>query len=524
MAKAKEEKKQTKKEKQSAKKDTISKEEKITKKEKVTKEEKSSKKEKNVKEDKTTKDEKEIVEEKVTKKKDNKKTKKRERHYYGPIEFSFNFVSLVIVICIGLYFGGRSFYYYSLQNQKTRETAMTLNGLILSNNKLVKDETAGLHQDEDGYVFKGVDVNNYVWFANRMFRVMRVNKDDTVKLVSEDLAASFMWGEEHDYSKSNVRIWLTNVDKIKASAVYYKTLPAQDKYVVRTKYTIDKMIENKVEKGDKTFEDDVVSLTLSDYVDAGGKNSYLNTGKLFYIIGYNEEDDNLYIEEDGTINVCDTMDGYGVRGVFTMNKNIPVSQGNGSKDNPYVIDQGNDNNYVDSYVKLGGDTWKVFENNKGVLKMYLNGYIKVNGVELVRNYSNHDNKFNYFADDNIGFYLYNDYVNNLSYKKYLVSNKYPYGEMSIEKGYYYPNVYSEVYEESIGLLNIFDYVSNNELYDFFRDNTGAEMSTGQYVVAKNGLLEEIDVTEERHVVPVISIKASSIKSGNGRIDNPYVVE
>ena len=67
-----------------------------------------------------------------------KKKKKKSTHYYGPIEFSFNFISLVVVICIGLYFGGRSFYYYSLQNQKTRETAMTLNGLILSNNKLVK--------------------------------------------------------------------------------------------------------------------------------------------------------------------------------------------------------------------------------------------------------------------------------------------------------------------------------------------------------------------------------------------------
>ena len=463
-------------------------------------------------------------EEKDTKKSKKKKSKKKDHHYYGPIEFSFNFISLVLVICVGLYFGGRSFYYYSLQNQKTRETAQTLNGVILANNKLVKDDTLGLHQDEEGFFFKGNVTNNYVWFANRMFRVMRVNKDDTIKLVADDLVASFMWGEKNTYDNSNLRVWLTEVEKIKESGVYYKTIPAQDRFITKTKYTIDKLDENKVEKGDIVLEDDIVTVTLGDYIEAGGKNSYLNNGKLYYILGYNNYDENLYIEEDGSIMSTDTMEGYGIRAVFTMSKNIPISQGDGTKDNPYVIDQGEDTNYVDSYVKLGNDTWKVYEEKDGIIKMYLNGYIKINGNELVRRYSSHDNKFNYFVEDNIGFYLYHEYVKGLSYNKHLVSNKYPYGELSDEVGYYYPNVYKETYNERIGLLNIFDYVSNNDLCDFFRDNTGPSMSTSQYSVAANGLLEEVEVTEQKHVVPVISIKTSSIKNGNGRIDNPYIVE
>lgn len=468
---------------------------------------------------------KEVKKEKKKKEtKPKKDKKKRKLHYYGPIEFSFNFISLVFAICVGLYFGGRSFYYYSLQNQRTRETAMTLNGLVLSNNKLVKEDEEGLHQDELGRYFKGNIQNNYVWFANRMFRIMRVYEDDTVKLVSDDLVASFMWGENSGYDNSNVRIWLTNVEKNKLSGVYYKTIPAQDRFLHKTKYTIDKTNENKIERGDVEFEDNVVSITLNDYIEAGGKNSYLNNGKLYYILGYTSDDENLYIEEDGSITSCDSMDGYGIRSVITLNKNIPVSQGDGTKDNPYVVDQGNDVNYVDSYVKLGKDTWKVFEEDDGIIKMYLNGYININGNELVRNYSSFSNKFNYFAEDNIGFYLYHDYINSLSYSKYIVSNKYPYGEISPEAGYSFNNVYSEVYEERIGLLNIFDYVSNNDLSNFFRDNTGADMSTRQYSVAANGLLEEAEVTDEKHIVPVISIKTNSIKSGNGRIDNPYVVE
>ena len=453
------------------------------------------------------------------------KKKKKPLHYYGPIEFSFNFVSLVIVICVGLYFGGRSFYYYSLQNQKTKETAMTLNGLVFNHNKLVKDDETGLHQDEEGYFFKGKVENNYVWFANRMFRIMRINEDDTVKLVSEDLAASFMWGEESNYDNSNVRMWLTDIKDIDVSGVYYKTIPSPGRFVTKTKYTIDRLNDTKVEKGDIVLEDSVVLITLSDYIEAGGKSSYLNNGKLYFLLGYNGEDENLYIEEDGSITSCDVMDGYGIRGVFTMSKNVPVSQGDGTKDNPYVINQGDDINYVDSYVKLGDDIWKVFEEqDNGVLRMYLNGYITINGQEFVRNYSYYSNKFNYFEEDNIGYYLYYTYINSLPYNKYLVSSKFPYGELSAEVRYWYPNIYYDTYVNRIGLLNIFDYVSNNELSDFFRGNTGTNMSTTQYSIGSNGVLEEAEVTDQKHVVPVISINASSIKGGNGRIDNCYVVE
>ena len=74
------------------------------------------------------------------------------------------------------------------------------------------------------------------------------------------------------------------------------------------------------------------------------------------------------------------------------------------------------------------------------------------------------------------------------------------------------------------MLNIFDYVSNNELSDYFRGNVGANMSTRQYAVAANGLLEEAEVTDQKHIVPVASIYSKYIKGGNGRIDNPYFVE
>lgn len=501
-----------------------------TKKSKSKKENNSDKtkksKSKSTKEE-VVKDKDSSVEVEVKNKKNNQKEKKekskKKELRFGPIEFAFNFISLVFVICVGIYFGGRSFYYYSLQNRSTKDTAMTLNGLVLDNNKLVTGEVAGLHQDKDGYFFKGNVENNYVWFANRMFRIMRVSEDNYVKLVSDDLTSSFIWGNTEDYASSNVRNWLTKVDKNEYSGVYYNTIPGQGRFLASTKYYIDYFMEDKYISGDVEFNDYVTTLTLGDYVTAGGKNSYLNNGKLFFLLGYNEDKDNLYIEEDGSIASCSNYDGFGVRSVITLNKNLPVSQGDGTKDNPYMIEQGNDVNYVDSYVKLGEDVWKVYEDKNGLLKMYLNGYIVENGEEVYKNYSLRSSKLNFFDDNNVGSYLYNVYINTLSYRNILVDNTYAYGEMSDETGYDFSNIYSKVYTAPISMLNLFDYVSG-DVHDFFRNNTGASMSTTQYSVLENGLVEEAEVTDYKHIVPVVSIKSSSIKSGNGRIDNPYVVE
>ena len=89
---------------------------------------------------------------------------------------------MLIVIGIGIYFGGRSFYYYNVENFRVVEGNKTLNGSIINNNKVASGEAEGLHQDTDGYYFKGNVSNNYVKFSNRLFRVIGINKDGSVKV------------------------------------------------------------------------------------------------------------------------------------------------------------------------------------------------------------------------------------------------------------------------------------------------------------------------------------------------------
>ena len=90
-----------------------------------------------------SKDSKKEVKSKSIDKKDKKtktrkktSTKKERKLFFSKKEFIFNLVSLVVIICIGVYFGGRSFYYYGEQNSSKKQVEQTLNGVLLSNNKI----------------------------------------------------------------------------------------------------------------------------------------------------------------------------------------------------------------------------------------------------------------------------------------------------------------------------------------------------------------------------------------------------
>ena len=506
-----------------------------------------------------------IKREKLPKVEKEKKIKKK--HIMGPIEFIFNFISLVFMLGVALYFGGRSLYYYSKQNVKIKEEAMTVNGLIVQNNDIAKENTDGLHQDSDGYYFKGNVTTNYVMIENRLFRVMRVNNDDTVKLISEDFATSFMWGENSSYENSNIQNWLNKKD-LEHSGVYYNTL-GDSKLLVKTEYEENALKDGKIitleelnkeqeeskleeakeevkeEKSEKKTEEEkkttkkkdtkekeetvkklsdyVTILTIKDYIAANGKSSYLNNGKMFYLLGLSEDSENLYVEEDGSIQSTDSLSGYGIRPVITIKKNVEVVKGSGTKEDPYVV-KSSKKNYVDSYVKLGDDVWKVSSLEGDTLKLYLNGYLKSNGQDVYRNYSSYNSIYDVNEWSNIGNYLNNSYVNSLPYNGVLTNCNFYTGEISDDAGYNFTNIYNKTVNARVGLLNIFDYVSNNELSDYFHINLTSEVGSMEYNIYSNGLLEEADVRDSKHIVPVVCINKDSIKSGEGSLNNPYKVE
>ena len=448
--------------------------------------------------------------------------KKKRKKKIGKKEFCFNFISLLTVICIGIYFGGRSFYYYSKQNNTLNSEITILNEKILASNRVTKSGN-GLHQDKNGYYFKGKVENNYVKFANRNFRIIRLNKDNTIKLISEDNASVFMWGDSTNYRDSNLYYWLNNTGS-QNTGIYYDTIPSVSKFLVKTKYSEDKLLKEKVKKSKSSYNDYVSILTIDDYVNASGKNSFLNNGKYSWVMGHDQDDMNLFISEDGSLDGTGNYEAYGVRPVITLKKNLKITGGDGSKNNPYTIDQGKATNYVDQYVKLGNDVWKVYQDKDGVLKLSLFKYVGSENSSVSIPFSNTTSEFNTLNVYNIGYYLNNKLVPILSYYNMMLDTDYYIGEISNDTSLNYSNIYSDKVVCKMGLLNIFDYNPTNDLTDYYLVNTMSSVGSMAYVYNNLGLLEEANVTEDKKIVPTISIEKKNIKKGNGTLDNPYTVE
>lgn len=147
-------------------------------------------------------------------------------------------------------------------------------------------------------------------------------------------------------------------------------------------------------------------------------------------------------------------------------------------------------------------------------------YIKENDQEVIHQFSKKTNTFDLEDKTNIAVYLNNNYLNSLSYKDLIVDNTYYTGETSTDTGYSYKNIYSNQVTCKVALLNVFDY-NSNDFNDFFYMNT--IQGVLQYVGFSSGLLEEAEITEEKHIVPVISIDKNIIKDGKGTLTEPYTV-
>jgi len=114
-------------------------------------------------------------------------------------------------------------------------------------------------------------------------------------------------------------------------------------------------------------------------------------------------------------------------------------------------------------------------------------------------------------------------LNSLPYAGVLADNYFFTGEVSSENAYKVVNNYDSSVICKVGLLNIFDYASNNSLNDYYCMNTTSTVGGIQYSKTSSGLLQEVDVREVKHFVPVISINKVVINGGDGTLENPYIV-
>ena len=262
---------------------------------------------------------------------------------------------------------------FSLNVEKIEDVEEYFYMTILNNNELKKPTTVvceeisstneGLIEDKDDdgatYYFRGAVDNNYVSFANLMWRIVRINGDGTVRLVLNETIDTLSTYNTEETSFKETALYDSLETFYENNLSYYEKNIANSKFCSETSITDNKynaytrIITNEIPTFNclgTSFISRIGTLTVDEIVYAGALYDEENTN--YYL--YNSEIENLWwtsslarkddssiypflVSPNGSLteSVASTL--YrGVRPVINLSRNTKVS-GSGTLTDPYTV-------------------------------------------------------------------------------------------------------------------------------------------------------------------------------------------
>ena len=274
-------------------------------------------------------------------------------------------------------------------------TTKTLSQMILDNNQIITktptlttssnntNDESGLYKSIDTntgdptYYFRGNVENNYVSFAGFTWRIVRINEDGTIRIIMQDGInnnATYKFNSNNNnytymyYSNSEVKPILenwyqTNIGnnkKIANKVVNGNYYCEQAKTKYHSSYTSGNAIMTTYTSYDPNFKcstdgnnkglvnSSVGLLNYDELVYAGGYygesdgNYYLNNNNYFWTMSpagfsVNLQISTAWVLQGLTFNL--NVNGtYILRPVVIFNANTKISDGDGTKDNPFIVE------------------------------------------------------------------------------------------------------------------------------------------------------------------------------------------
>ncbi len=257
------------------------------------------------------------------------------------------------------------------------EPVVTFSDTILNNSQIkepitkigveVATEDEGLIKSNDdlgvSYYFRGNVSNNYVNFADKDWRIVRINGDGTIRLILDGVTeevGSYYQEEDSSFAYHDVLMYTYLNDW------FQDNLKSEEQYIANTSFCNDivkdssnnylaytRIMTNKIPTLNclgEIYSSNIGLLTIDEYVLAGGApilnntNSYLYNSTIlepwFTMSGARGNNDEIYMfminTNGGIITNIEGSLYRQVRPVINLIKNIEVS-GDGTKNNPYKI-------------------------------------------------------------------------------------------------------------------------------------------------------------------------------------------
>ena len=430
----------------------------------------------------------------------------------------FCFLSFLFIFSCCIFYGTR-FIKLFIENKKIEIVEKnSLYKVLVENN----ENNEGYKEINGTKYFTGKEDNNYLLYSGILWRIIKVNEDNSLTAISNNAISSLAFGKNLTYDKSYIYNWLNKSEK-EYTGILENSLNSPKEYLQKTTTCEDIIDELSNNPCEKTNEDNYFSLlSVVDYLNIGSKDSYLNNGEYFYLGNTTKDNKVWYVTDEGTGSLGTGNDIIGIRPVITIKANIDYVTGSGKIDNPYIIEQSY--SYFGSYVKLDNAIWRIYQVNDTDVRLMLNDYLKVNGNNVTHIYSNISSYHNDTKNGSIAYYLNHDFLNTLSYKDKIKETKWTNGFYNANTNYDYVNCFKDTVDTKVALMSVGDIFLNPELNNYSTMTGSSANSSMVYVTTKDKKIFAKQIGSSTNVVPTISLDKELLKKGKGTIDSPYEME
>lgn len=448
----------------------------------------------------------------------------RRRLKITPVLVTLNVLVLLLIVA---FYGTRMIKYYLKENGKSndKDNTVLLVDTVLKKQSYV-DLTKGLIFDEEKneYRYLGEVDDNYLEYSGILYRIIGIDKEKNIKVISDKSVTMMYSGLEKGYDKSYVNKWLNYDKDVSGSGVYENNIKESVNYLSNTYYCEDIIDDIKNITCDKNTTNYKISLlSLYDYYKAGGKSSFLNNGETFYLGTLNKDNHNYYITSDGEVSINEiSTRTYAVRPVITIISSSVLLSGKGTKDDPYKILEIKpstlEDTTINTYVSFSNQVFKVIDNSTDATKVALNGVIKENDIDVVKSFGGKNNKYSN-SKNTVGYYLNNTYLKTLDSKNIIKSNWYI-GALSLDN-LDYSNEKNTKVNLSVGMLSLGD-MFVGDINNVLTLSRGIESDQIINVINKEGNFYGDFITSKYNVRPALYLNNElKITGGNGTFDAPY---
>lgn len=429
------------------------------------------------------------------------------------MEKKFRIISLIFIFGCIFYYAGRFIYYYNKYAIKEEKKVKETLAITVQKNNGAVSTGDGLYNENGTFVFKGTDVDNYLKYSNIMWRIVKINSDNTITLVSDDVVNSLAYSSiSSDFTKSNINDWLNK--STTNTGIFGSVLNSKSKYLTKTSICLDNVLSTSNITCKKVNKDNYISiLGLEDYLNSINTKSYMDSLDKVWL--YNSNNNNVWYINNGKVLTASTNKIFGIKPVITLKNNVVKVSGNGTVNNPYTIEKDSKSLKFNSYVKLDNDTYRVIERNPNYTKLALDDVLV---TPKMYNYYSTDYDVNYKYS--VAYYLNNEYYNSLKYKNSLVSCDFYNGTYS-SIAYDYKDTYKNKVTAKVGLIGIAD-INISDISSDYYYMTPADKSN-IYAKTINGITIKSSINKN-NIRPVVCIKNDVKLTGKGTKINPFEIE